>query len=74
MPKCCLKALLFNVSIEAAEDGTMTFVHPEQPGAYVDRLPAVPVALPKAKVGAAKALGSWLGPCRCRFTCPDAHM
>ena len=51
LPKCCLKTFLFNVSIEAAEDGTLTFVHPEPPGAWADRLPTTAPILPKAKVG-----------------------
>lgn len=70
MPKCCLKTLLFNMSIEAAEDGTLTFVHPEQPGAYADRLPTVPPVLPKAKVGAAKTLSNGLACAGASFRCP----
>ena len=51
----------------------MTFVHPELPGAYVDRLPTVPSVLPKAKVGTAKTPGIGMGCCRslkCPFRCP----
>ena len=51
----------------------MTFVHPQPPGAYVDRLPTVPSVLPKAKVGTAKTPGIGIGCCRsfiCAFKMP----